>query len=92
MAANNTHLDDLPPELRIKLLELLPDISTLSKLVHASPAYHSTYTVNREAILTKVTLQDLEDRDIDLFEPTSFMEVSVRKDKFSHLLKPAIVA
>ncbi len=74
------------------LLELSQDVSTLSNLVHASPAYHSTYAANRKAILTKVTLQDLESRDIDVLEPLHFVEFTVQdEDHFSHLLEPAII-
>lgn len=48
-------LKDLPVELRLMIFPYLPDITTLSALVHASPAYHAAYAAyaaNREKIFT----------------------------------------
>lgn len=52
-------LESLPPELSIAILEVTPDVATLSALVHASPFFHAVYRANRERVLTKATLQEV---------------------------------
>lgn len=60
-ADTNPHnkLESLPAELRLAVLNHLPDIRTLSALVHASPMFHASYTIDRERLLTKHTLAQM---------------------------------
>ena len=72
-------LKDLPVELRLMIFPYLPDITTLSALVHASPAYHAAYAAyaaNREKIFTCFTIKELKNRDADILTPASFVEVN----------------
>ena len=84
-------LQALPVELKIKVLKFLPQISTLSNLVHASAAYHRVYAANREAIFTAVTIRELESRDIDILKPTPSAAVLIRKNNLHPLIKPAVL-
>jgi len=90
MAAIKSHLDGLPAELRIKILQFLSDFSALFNLVHASPAYHDVYVANREAIWTTITLRELRTRGIDILKPTPFIEVRVRENRFKGYLQPVL--
>ena len=38
-------IEDLPPEIRRLILDMMPEVSSLSALVHASPSFHGTYRV-----------------------------------------------
>ncbi len=90
MAAIKIHLDDLPAELKIKILQFLSDFSALSNLVHASPAYHDVYIANREAIWTTITLRELRTRGIDILKPTPFIEVRIKENRFKGYLQPVL--
>lgn len=70
------HLESMPTELKIAFLKQLPDINTLSALVHASPVFHAVYLAIREDILTKTTLRELSTKNQflhigDLLKPAS---------------------
>lgn len=79
MATHSTSdaLEALPQELKLKLLHQIPDVVTLSALIHASPTYHELYAALREEILTSTTLKELSARDINLLPPSPFVEVRV---------------
>lgn len=79
-------LEDLPVELRLMIFPYLPDITTLSALVHASPAYHATYAANRGEIFTYFTIKELENRNTDILMPASFVEVNTTDNeaRWSH--------
>ncbi|PGH15046.1 hypothetical protein AJ80_05671 [Polytolypa hystricis UAMH7299] len=49
----------LPAELRILILKSSHDGASLKALVHASPAYHHAYTIDRRAIFSGVILNHL---------------------------------
>lgn len=51
-------MESLPPELKLSVLHLIPDIPTLKALVHASPSFHAMYVkpAVREEIFTAVTI------------------------------------
>ena len=91
MAAVKSHLDSLPFELKFKLLRALPDISTLSNLVHASPAYHELYVANCEKIFTAVTINGLEGKGIDILKPTPFVLVRILRRTSLRLLEYAVI-
>ncbi|KAL8793289.1 MAG: hypothetical protein Q9195_004066 [Heterodermia aff. obscurata] len=75
-------LEKLPTELKCALLENLTDTHSLRNLVHASPRYHTAYLSAREAILTRVTFRELWNRNIDLSQTTSLVQVChVRPDQ-----------
>ncbi len=76
MATANA-LEALPQELELGLLHQIPDVATLSALIHASPTYHELYAALREEILTSITLKELSARDIELLPPSPFVEIRV---------------
>lgn len=93
----NSKMESMPTELKIVLLEQMPDINTLSALVHASPIFHAVYLVNREEVLTKTTLRELSTRkqpiDIDeLLKPAALCNIVTRNGDLNPNLKPAIRA
>ena len=71
-------LDSLPTEIKIVLLYQIPDVATLSALVHASPCYHSLYLALREEVLTCITFRELSARNVRIITPLSFAQVRVR--------------
>lgn len=59
---SNSALENMPPELRIHILESL-DFVSLRSLVRASPSYHATYlNVGRDRVLSHIALQQLDHR------------------------------
>lgn len=54
-------LEGLPTELRTALLLNLPDLTTLSRLVHASVVFHAQYLLDRKSILSRALLSDATD-------------------------------
>lgn len=54
-------LEGLPAELRTALLLNVPDLATLSGLVHASPVFHAQYLLDRESILSRTLLKETTD-------------------------------
>lgn len=62
------------------IIRRLPDIASLSALVHASPAYHALYAAHRERILTRFTVVELSNRSINVTQRASFLEVNVKGD------------
>lgn len=71
-------MESLPNELKRYVLKAAPNVTTLSALVHSSPIYHAVYLTMREECLTQVTIRDLKSRDMDILEPASWFEVSLR--------------
>lgn len=90
MTATELHLDDLPAELKFKILQTLSDFSALCNLVHASPAYHDVYVANREAVWTTITLRELRTRGIDILKPVPVIEVLVRDNRFVGYVQPVL--
>jgi len=60
-------LESMPTELHIIILEQLPDINSLSALVHASPVIYKAYSIARETILTKVIVREVLQRMHHIF-------------------------
>ncbi|KAJ0106845.1 hypothetical protein J7T55_014921 [Diaporthe amygdali] len=61
-------LESLPAELRTILLMSIPNLATLSRLVHASPVFHAQYLLDRKSILTRVLLTETtEDVFVDVY-------------------------
>ncbi|KAH7310466.1 hypothetical protein B0I35DRAFT_411980 [Stachybotrys elegans] len=52
-------LENLPPELRIHILSLIPDLSTLRSLVRASPVMHAQYMHSRNKILSMCFFREM---------------------------------
>ncbi|KAG8156539.1 hypothetical protein KVR01_013643 [Diaporthe batatas] len=52
-------LERLPVELRLHILENMPDLETLSSLIHASPVYFAQYRSNRKQLLFRCLQHDL---------------------------------
>ncbi|KAK5992079.1 hypothetical protein PT974_05476 [Cladobotryum mycophilum] len=50
-SSSSSRLENLPAELRLKLLMHMPDLRTLRSLVHASPIIHAQYRYNRNTVL-----------------------------------------
>jgi hypothetical protein len=56
-------LEDLPPELRIRIILSLTDFSSLRSLVLASPSYHATYVQEtRQQVLCQLALTQMDHR------------------------------
>ena len=78
-AAPNSSIETLPTELKLEILELVPDLKSMGALVHASPSYHQLYVAERERTLTRLTLADLAERGIELPEHRmAILDYSVR--------------
>lgn len=54
-------LEGLPAELRTALLLNMPDLTTLSRLVHASPVFHAQYLLECKSILFRALLKETTD-------------------------------
>ena len=54
-------LEGLPAELRTALLLEMPDLATLSRLVHASPVFHAQYLLSRKSFLFRSLLKETTD-------------------------------
>ena len=66
---NNTNVWIKPtfvPELKHKILYLLPNIKGVSSLIHASPAMHNAYLSIRQRLLTRLAVINLADAVVDL--------------------------
>ena len=85
-------LETLPTELKLFVLDRLPDTRTLSALVHAVPAFHHLYATHRTKILTKVTIRDLRTRVqfMPIEEPTTVWELVVPSPTINPSLRTAI--
>ena len=64
-----TCFEDLPPEIKVWILGYMPDVSCLSSIVHASPAYHRAYLGSRDEILHAMTNHILQKNNIGLLDP-----------------------
>lgn len=62
-------IESLPTELKVMVLCHMPEISSLSSIVHACPAYHQAYLGAREEILHTITVRTLRKNDIGLLDP-----------------------
>ncbi|KAG2420393.1 hypothetical protein HFD88_005194 [Aspergillus terreus] len=65
-------LESLPAELRIQILEEIPDISSLHSLVEASPAFRTTYLRTRKTILHQLSTRQYG--LVDLAEPLAAVD------------------
>lgn len=74
---NLPSLELLPVELKIQILTYIPDTRSLQSLIHASPAFHSSYLKARTKIFTAVTVAELKARSVDLLNPVVICEVRV---------------
>lgn len=62
-------LEDLPSEIKIMILCHMPDVSSLSSIVHAFPAYHQSYLGTRDEVLNAMTVCTLQKNDLGLLDP-----------------------
>ncbi|MCJ1473543.1 hypothetical protein MMC13_002194 [Lambiella insularis] len=53
-------IEGLPYELKVAILTRLPDLATLSALIHASPSFHQVYAAERVKVLSTVTIRDID--------------------------------
>jgi len=95
--ATNNKLESMPTELKIALFEQLPDIDTLSALIHASPIFHAVYLAHREDILTKTTLQEMSTKDQslninELVKSAVLCHLGTKNGKLNPNVEPAIQA
>ncbi|KAG8166732.1 hypothetical protein KVR01_002421 [Diaporthe batatas] len=61
-------LEGLPADLRTAVLLIMPDLATLSRLVHASPVFHAQYLLHRKSILFQALLKETtEDVFVDVY-------------------------
>lgn len=92
MAGTKACLDSLPLELKVHILKTLSTVPSLSILVHSSPNYHAVYVTDREAILTAVTLRELNSKSIDVLESFPIVEVRLKDKELIQVLKSAVLA
>lgn len=55
-------LEQLPPELRIRIMLQLNNLASLRSLIFASPSYAATYLQVRQKVLSQVALRQVDDR------------------------------
>lgn len=70
-------LDGLPTELKQVIMEQLPDIQTLSALVHASARYYRAYRDRRLPVLQSVLWRELEHDVVNVMAAVEASELSV---------------
>lgn len=92
MATSSSPLDQLPSELKIKILALSDRVLTLYCLIRASATYHAVYRQNRETILTRVTLKTLKQRDVDILQHQCVAEVVLHGHACACAIRPAVFA
>lgn len=61
LACPSPTLENLPAELRIRILSDVPDLRTLRAVIHASPVYFAQYRSNRKSILAQALQAELGD-------------------------------
>ena len=69
LGSQTVSLEVLPTEIKVMILCHMPDLSSLSSIVHASPAYHQAYCGARGAILHAITVHTLQSKGIGLLDP-----------------------
>ena len=77
-------LETLPVELKFEVLYCMPDLHTLSILIHASPKFHSAYTTLRPRLLPIITFRSLAARNIDVFRPAPARQAIACNKHFGH--------
>ena len=82
-------LDHLNIEIKLHILQDIPNIKSLCSLIHASPAMHAVYANVQRQIYTRVTLNELVERDIDILTPALFLQVKLLS-RVGKILQPAI--
>ena len=70
-----------PSELKCLILQPVPDVATLSALIHSSPTYHAVHRTSRQSCPTQATLHDLQKRNIDVLKPRAYIEVCLRENR-----------
>lgn len=74
-------MENLSPELKLQVFDQIQEVSTLSALVHASPAFHIVYAAHRSEIFLKLTLRNLKSHGIVFTKPIHWAEVCVKSGK-----------
>lgn len=94
MMAQSSRLEVLPTELKLAVLNQLSDVKSLSALVHASPIFHKVYSLDRELILTKITIRELRNRpnSVDILRRTSLSSVTMTSKALDKNLELAIAS
>ncbi|KAM5376430.1 hypothetical protein ACJZ2D_005484 [Fusarium nematophilum] len=64
---SSSSLEDLPPELRSKILASMPDLPTLRAVVRASPVLHMQYLHDRNSILRACLDRELDGFLVDAY-------------------------
>ncbi len=71
-----SNLEALPTELKLKILRQLPDLATVSAIVHASPACHQLYRLARVEILTRFTIEHLLNVNEHALDRADFISIA----------------
>ena len=92
--AKISKLESLPAELQLDIFNILPDTSTLSALIHATPILYGVYASNRSKILTGCTLRELRTRvrGPRIYMPICQWDVWLRTKNIDPNLEPAIAS
>ena len=62
-------LEDLPSEIKVMILCQIPQLSSISSIVRASPTFYQSYCRAREEILHTLAVRALQENDIGLLDP-----------------------
>lgn len=83
--------DDLPTEIKVMILCHMPQISSPSSTVHASPKYYQAYLGARSEILHNITIRTLQKNDIDLLDPWTAVHPPQLRDTYRGPLRAVII-
>ena len=81
-------MESLPNELKLQIFGHVQETSTLSSLIHASPAFHAVYVAHRSEIFLDVTLQNLKAHGIIFDKPMHWAEVCVKSGQGASQILP----
>lgn len=78
--ASPSTFEALPREIQVEIIRRIQDYNTIFALNCASRIYYGSYFLIRDEIATKITLQILEERNIDIVKPASLVQLSFNDD------------
>lgn len=77
-------------ELKLLIMEHLPDWLTLCALIETSESMQDLYFSNCNQITTAVTINELLNRNIPILTPAPLLEVGIRSKRLPKALRPAL--
>ena len=74
-------MEFLPTELKLQDFGHVQELSTLSSLTHASPAFHAVYAVHRSEVFLNFTLRNLKAHGIIFDKLIHWVQICVKSGK-----------